>query len=111
LPAKGNRDWIDSARPLINLHVQSLVDFADTAALVGQMGVIVRINTAIAYPACDPAKRMNVDDTVQPRLALGVGPRRQPVVPHRTRRSLSGKERLGRRRRHRDDGFDGRAKH
>ena len=39
------------ARPPINLHVRHLLDFADTAAMVTAMDVIVTIDTAIAHLA------------------------------------------------------------
>jgi hypothetical protein len=52
--------WLDSARPPINLHVQHLTDFANTAALIGQMNVIVTIDTAIAHLAGALAKPVNL---------------------------------------------------
>ncbi|MEA2771524.1 MAG: hypothetical protein QOD93_4486 [Acetobacteraceae bacterium] len=48
--------WLESAKPPINLHVQRLVDFAETAALVDQMDVIVSIDTAVAHLAGGLAK-------------------------------------------------------
>jgi Flp pilus assembly protein TadD len=52
--------WLDSTRPAINLHVQRLADFADTAALIDQMDLVVSIDTAIVHLAGALAKPVSV---------------------------------------------------
>ncbi|MEA2741448.1 MAG: hypothetical protein QOH05_4755, partial [Acetobacteraceae bacterium] len=52
--------WLDTAKPPINLHVRALGDFADTAALIDQMDVIVTIDTAIVHLAGGLAKPVRV---------------------------------------------------
>jgi len=52
--------WLDAAGPPINLHVRALGDFADTAALIEQMDVIVTIDTAIVHLAGGLAKPVRV---------------------------------------------------
>jgi ADP-heptose:LPS heptosyltransferase len=53
-----DRAWLDTARPPIIVH--ELGDFADTAALIGQMDAVVTIDTAVAHLAGALAKPVNV---------------------------------------------------
>jgi tetratricopeptide (TPR) repeat protein len=67
--------WLDAAQPPINLHVENLVDFADTAALIGQMNMIVTIDTAVAHLAGALAKPVKLMLPFNPdwRWMLGRG--------------------------------------
>jgi tetratricopeptide (TPR) repeat protein len=52
----GDRMWLDSSRAPVAQHGRDLGDFADTAALIDQMDVIVTIDTAIVHLAGALAK-------------------------------------------------------
>jgi tetratricopeptide (TPR) repeat protein len=52
----GDRMWLDSSCAPVALHGPDLGDFADTAALIDQMDVIVTIDTAIVHLAGALAK-------------------------------------------------------
>ncbi len=70
-----DRAWLDSVRPPIRLHTRALHDFADTAALIGQMDVIVTIDTAVAHLAGALAKPVRLMLPFNPdwRWLLGRG--------------------------------------
>src|SRR5208283_2316790 len=49
IPA-AHRDWL-TANPLLILHDEEFTDFADTAALISEMDLIITIDTAVAHLA------------------------------------------------------------
>jgi hypothetical protein len=53
----GDRFWLDSTGAPVALHDRDLGNFADTAALINQMDVIVTIGTAIVHLAGALAER------------------------------------------------------
>jgi ADP-heptose:LPS heptosyltransferase len=57
---ESDREWLDAARPSIHLYLQHLADFADTAALIAEMDVVVTIDTAIVHLAGGMGKPMSV---------------------------------------------------
>jgi hypothetical protein len=57
---ESDQAWLDSARPPISLHAWRLADFADPAALIDQMDVIVTVATAVAHLAGALAKPTRV---------------------------------------------------
>lgn len=48
---EGDAAWLRQAGPPVTLHQEQLRDFADTAALIGQMDLVVSIDTAVAHLA------------------------------------------------------------
>ncbi len=49
--AETGQPWLEQARPPLIRHGPGFADFADTAALVAQMNVVVSIDTAVAHLA------------------------------------------------------------
>jgi tetratricopeptide (TPR) repeat protein len=48
---EADQAWLDSARPAVARHGAALRDFADTAALIAEMDLVVTIDTAIVHLA------------------------------------------------------------
>jgi tetratricopeptide (TPR) repeat protein len=76
-----DRAWLDATRPPIVFHGENLADFADTAALIDQMEVIVSIDTAVAHLAGALAKPVRLLLPFNPDWRWMLGRRDSPWYP------------------------------